>query len=110
MKRACSRVWDVNDEGMHWEKHWKKVADSSLLLSIHQPDRCRKEREEGIENDNSETQCSGWSKVSLKLYFLIVDKSTAIPCLKSTIYFNYYGYKYYVSFGLSSFSYYLHSS
>lgn len=69
MKRASSQVWDVNDKGMHWEKHWKKVANSSLLLSIHQPDGAEKQREKGIGNDVSATPHFGHSKVDLNLYF-----------------------------------------
>jgi len=62
-------VPDVNDKGMHWEKHWKKVANSSLLLSIHQPDSAEKQSEESTGNDISVTARFGHSKVGLNLYF-----------------------------------------
>lgn len=69
MKRACSQAWDVNDKGMHWEKHWKKVA-KQLIVIYPSTRQCRKAKgKKRIGNDSSVTQCSGCSKVVSKLYF-----------------------------------------
>lgn len=53
-----------------------KVANSTLLLSIHQPDGAEKQREKGIGNDISITPC------------LIGKKFTPIYCLENIMQFN----------------------